>query len=219
MTSTSPSRLALTLWDSIPDKKLAQAAARGQAAHAASRSRAEAQRMIADPRTKAKLHGFFHHWLELERAEGIAKDPKVFPGFDADDARRSARVAAGSSSMKSCGARSPTTASCSRPTTCCSTSASAKFYGKPRDGRRLPARELRSEAARRRDHASVSARLARLHAADRRRFIAASSSRATSSACRSRPPMKAVVVRGQQFQPEADDAREDHRADDAAAPA
>lgn len=76
------SRLALTLWDSVPDKKLAQAAATG---HLKTRDqiKAEAQRMLADSRTRAKLHGFFHHWLELERAEGSSKDPKVFPGFDA----------------------------------------------------------------------------------------------------------------------------------------
>lgn len=75
------SRLALSLWDSIPDKKLAQAAASGKLRTPA-QIRAEAQRMLPDTRTKAKLHGFFHHWLELERAEGNAKDPKVFPGFD-----------------------------------------------------------------------------------------------------------------------------------------
>lgn len=74
------SRLALTLWDSIPDKKLAQAAA-AQKLHTAEQIRAEAQRMLLDPRTKAKLHGFFHHWLELERAEGTSKDPKVYPDF------------------------------------------------------------------------------------------------------------------------------------------
>ena len=39
--------------------------------------------MITDARTKAKLGGFFHHWLELERAEAISKDPKAFPSFDA----------------------------------------------------------------------------------------------------------------------------------------
>jgi hypothetical protein len=43
--------------------------------------KAEAQRMISDTRTKAKLHGFFHQWLELERAEGSSKDPKIFPDF------------------------------------------------------------------------------------------------------------------------------------------
>jgi len=75
------SRLALALWDSIPDKKLAQAAAAGKLRQP-SQIRAEAQRMLTDSRTKAKLHGFFHHWLELERAEGTSKDPKAFPGFD-----------------------------------------------------------------------------------------------------------------------------------------
>jgi hypothetical protein len=74
------SRLALTLWDSIPDKKLMQAAAAGKL-KTADQLRVEAQRMITDSRTKAKLHGFFHHWLELERAEGASKDPKVFPDF------------------------------------------------------------------------------------------------------------------------------------------
>ncbi|MDI1314722.1 DUF1592 domain-containing protein [Prosthecobacter sp.] len=75
------SRLALTLWDSIPDKRLMQAAASGKL-RTPQQIRAEAQRMLSDPRTKAKLHGFFHHWLELERAEGNAKDLKIFPGFD-----------------------------------------------------------------------------------------------------------------------------------------
>jgi len=74
------SRLAMALWDSIPDKKLSQAAAAGKL-KTAEQIRAEAQRMITDSRTKAKLHGFFHHWLELERAEGSTKDPKIFPDF------------------------------------------------------------------------------------------------------------------------------------------
>lgn len=74
------SRLALTLWDSLPDKKLTQAAASGKL-RTRGEVESEARRMIADPRTKTKLHGFFHHWLELERAEGASKDPKVFPDF------------------------------------------------------------------------------------------------------------------------------------------
>jgi hypothetical protein len=74
------SKLALTMWDSVPDKKLTQAA-RDQKLANADQIRAEARRMLADPRTKAKLGGFFHHWLELERAEGTSKDPKVFPDF------------------------------------------------------------------------------------------------------------------------------------------
>ncbi|HEY2572555.1 MAG TPA: DUF1592 domain-containing protein, partial [Verrucomicrobiaceae bacterium] len=78
---TVASRLALALWDSLPDRKLARAAAEGKL-HTREQVAAEARRMIADARTRAKLHGFFHNWLELERAENIAKDPKAFPGFN-----------------------------------------------------------------------------------------------------------------------------------------
>jgi len=77
------SRLALSLWDSLPDRRLTQLAAAGKL-HKPEEVKVQALRMIADPRTKAKLHGFFHHWLELEHAEGTSKDLKAFPGFDAN---------------------------------------------------------------------------------------------------------------------------------------
>jgi len=74
-------RLALALWDSIPDKRLLDAAAQGKLkTHA--QIEEQARRMLPDLRTKAKLGGFFHHWLELEHAEGASKDPKAFPEFD-----------------------------------------------------------------------------------------------------------------------------------------
>jgi len=75
-------RLALALWDSLPDKKLLDAAAAGRL-KTRDQISAQATRMLADARTKAKLGGFFHHWLELERAESAQKDAKAFPGFDA----------------------------------------------------------------------------------------------------------------------------------------
>lgn len=75
-------RLAIGLWDSLPDKLLLQAAAQGQL-KTPQQIAAHANRMLGDLRTKAKMHGFFHHWLELERAESIQKDPKAFPQFDA----------------------------------------------------------------------------------------------------------------------------------------
>ncbi len=77
------SRLALALWDSLPDKKLTQAAASGKL-RTRDQVKAEAMRMLTDSRTKAKLHGFFHHWLDLEHAENTSKDPKAFPGFNAE---------------------------------------------------------------------------------------------------------------------------------------
>ena len=73
-------RLALSLWDSIPDATLLRVAAEGKL-RTHDQIAAQANRMLADQRTKAKLHGFFHHWLELDRAETIAKDAKAFPDF------------------------------------------------------------------------------------------------------------------------------------------
>jgi len=76
------SRLALVLWDSIPDEALRQAAQRGELA-TPEQVRTQANRMVRDPRCKAKLRGFFDHWLDTEAADEIAKDPKAYPGFDA----------------------------------------------------------------------------------------------------------------------------------------
>ena len=78
---TIAARLALQLWDSIPDPRLAKVAAEGKL-RTADQVANEARLMIADPRTKAKFRGFFHHWLDLDRAETASKDPKAFPGFD-----------------------------------------------------------------------------------------------------------------------------------------
>ena len=75
------SRLALTLWDSVPDAPLLQAAAAGRLKDAA-QVRAQAQRMMKDPRAKAKLRDFLHHWLHVEEGAEIAKDQKEYPGFD-----------------------------------------------------------------------------------------------------------------------------------------
>lgn len=75
------SRLALAMWDGLPDKALRQAAAQGELS-TPNQIKAHAKRMLEDPRAKAKLMRFFHHWLELERAEDLSKDKKLFPEFD-----------------------------------------------------------------------------------------------------------------------------------------
>jgi cytochrome c553 len=78
---TVAARLALAIWDSIPDKRLLQAAKEKRLHEKADVLRA-AQRLVTDPRSRAKVDGFFHHWLELDQAEDASKDPKAFPGFD-----------------------------------------------------------------------------------------------------------------------------------------
>ena len=75
------SRLALALWDSVPDATLLKAAAAGQLQTEA-QVRPHAQRMMKDPRAKAKLRDFLHDWLHVEEGAEIAKDQKEYPGFD-----------------------------------------------------------------------------------------------------------------------------------------
>jgi cytochrome c553 len=76
-------RLAMVLWDSLPDEALRKAADRNEVT-TPEQIRAQAQRMIQNPRAKAKLRGFFDHWLDTDAADEIAKDPKAYPGFDAE---------------------------------------------------------------------------------------------------------------------------------------
>ncbi|RYD45061.1 MAG: DUF1592 domain-containing protein [Verrucomicrobiaceae bacterium] len=88
---TVASRMALGLWDSVPDAKLLELAKAGQL-HTPDQVKVEAQRMAADPRAKAKLNEFFQRWLKLDVESDLNKDPAAFPGFDATlvaDLRRS----------------------------------------------------------------------------------------------------------------------------------
>jgi cytochrome c553 len=74
-------RLALALWDSLPDAALAEAAAKGEL-RTPEQIRAQAERMAADPRMQAKLLEFFDSWLSVDEGHDVQKDPKAFPGFD-----------------------------------------------------------------------------------------------------------------------------------------
>lgn len=84
-------KLALALRDGLPDQQLLDAAAKGRLTDPDT-LRTHAERLSHDPRAEAKLHDFFHHWLELERAEQVDKDADRFPAFDRallDDLRTS----------------------------------------------------------------------------------------------------------------------------------
>ncbi len=76
------SRLALALWDSLPDKELLTAAAEGklstrdQIAH-------QAERMLGDARAKLKIRQSLLAWLRVDQSPELVKDAKRFPGFDA----------------------------------------------------------------------------------------------------------------------------------------
>lgn len=75
------SRLALSLWDSLPDQRLRGLARLGQLKTSGQISKV-AEQMVYGWRSQAKLRGFFHHWLELERAAELTKDGKVYPEFN-----------------------------------------------------------------------------------------------------------------------------------------
>lgn len=79
--STTATRLALHLWDSLPDAALLEAAQKGEL-HTPDQVRSHATRMMNDPRAKAKLREFFHQWLSIEEAAEINKDRKAYPDFD-----------------------------------------------------------------------------------------------------------------------------------------
>lgn len=76
-------RLAFTLWDSVPDRELLRAAAEGKLRTRAGVT-AQAERMLADVRTRAKLREFFHHWLQIRFVDDLRKDAALYPGFSPD---------------------------------------------------------------------------------------------------------------------------------------
>lgn len=72
--------LSFGLWDSLPDRELLQRAAQGQLRTREQVSQ-QAQRMLGDARTRAKMRYFLHHWLQMNRVEDLAKDATLYPGF------------------------------------------------------------------------------------------------------------------------------------------
>lgn len=78
---TIASRLSYGLWDSMPDKQLFDAAKAGRL-KSRDQIRRQAERMLKDPRARSKIRYFFHHWLQLDEKEELAKDKKLFPDFN-----------------------------------------------------------------------------------------------------------------------------------------
>lgn len=75
------SRLAFTLWDSIPDKTLLDAARKGQLSTPRELT-AQADRMVGDLRTRSKIREFLLQWLRVDPPPDLSKDPERYPGFD-----------------------------------------------------------------------------------------------------------------------------------------
>ena len=82
-TTRTATRLAFSLWDSAPDVELARAAKEGRL-RTREEVAAQASRLLADPRARAKVREFFQHWLQLRYLEDLGKDAKLFPDFTPD---------------------------------------------------------------------------------------------------------------------------------------
>ena len=74
-------RLAFALWDAPPDDELLTAAADGKLA-TREQVEAQARRLLADPRAKAKVREFLFTWLKVAQPPELVKDKGRFPGFD-----------------------------------------------------------------------------------------------------------------------------------------
>ena len=74
------SRLSFGLWDSLPDRELTKLAGQGNLRSSEQVSE-QARRMLNDPRARAKMQYFLHHWLQMSHVESLSKDDKLFPGF------------------------------------------------------------------------------------------------------------------------------------------
>jgi hypothetical protein len=77
---TVAERLAFELWDSLPDRELIQAAG-GNRLHTREQVMEQSNRLLADPRARAKVQYFLRHWLQMDRVDNLSKDDRLYPGF------------------------------------------------------------------------------------------------------------------------------------------
>ncbi len=77
------SRLSFFLWNTTPDDTLLAAAESGRLSDPAG-LRAEAERLLADPRAREGVRNFFAEMLELHELDQMVKDPQLFPHYSAE---------------------------------------------------------------------------------------------------------------------------------------
>lgn len=74
------SKLSYLLWNTMPDQTLLDAADRG-ALSTNDELRAQAARMLEDPRAEQTVNDFHAQWLDLRRYATINRDTTLFPAF------------------------------------------------------------------------------------------------------------------------------------------
>ncbi len=85
-------RLALFLWNSVPDAALRARGERGELDRPEI-LRAEVDRMLADPRSQRFVNGFLDYWLELRRIEDTSPSTTLYNDYYLDDALVEAALA------------------------------------------------------------------------------------------------------------------------------
>jgi Protein of unknown function (DUF1592)/Protein of unknown function (DUF1588)/Protein of unknown function (DUF1587)/Protein of unknown function (DUF1595)/Protein of unknown function (DUF1585) len=75
------SRLSYLLWGSMPDDALFDAAAAG-ALSAPDELRAQAERMLEDPRAREAVASWGRQWLRLDDVDHLDRDPGLYPELD-----------------------------------------------------------------------------------------------------------------------------------------
>ncbi|HEY0863834.1 MAG TPA: DUF1592 domain-containing protein [Lacunisphaera sp.] len=73
------SRLSYFLWSSMPDDELLDLAERGQLR---ANLRAQVQRLLASPKSRALVENFAGQWLQTRSLETFAPDKQLFPEYD-----------------------------------------------------------------------------------------------------------------------------------------
>lgn len=73
-------RLAILLWNSIPDEALLEAASQGLLLDDDSLNE-QVDRMLQDPRARAAVQDFFAQYLDLKRLDDVQRDPARYPGY------------------------------------------------------------------------------------------------------------------------------------------
>jgi hypothetical protein len=76
-------RLSYFLWGSMPDAALRDAAD-GDQLSTPEQVRAQAERLLDDPRAEVVIKRFHREWLHVDSATTLSKNPSIYPSFDAE---------------------------------------------------------------------------------------------------------------------------------------
>ena len=75
------SRLSFFLWQSMPDEALFAAAESGSLATPEG-LKAQAERLLADPRAREAVRDFHRQWMDLDKMKEMSRDEALFPAWD-----------------------------------------------------------------------------------------------------------------------------------------